>query len=63
MKVELSEEERQVTVFALARLAIERPGWGWLIRSVANSLDPGLNIFNKFVRDVAVGAEEQPDGS
>lgn len=45
--VSISEEERQATVLALARLALSRPGWGVFLSGVAEKLN-GREAFESF---------------
>jgi hypothetical protein len=37
--VELEEGQRQMTLLALAKLAIERPGWVWALEQIALLMD------------------------
>jgi hypothetical protein len=39
MTLELNEEERQVTLLALAHLAVERPGWDDVLAAIAKRID------------------------
>lgn len=38
-KVELDEAQRQMTLLALAKLSIERPGWLFALREIALLMD------------------------
>jgi hypothetical protein len=38
-KIEFTEGERQATILALARLAIERPGWDFMLNEIACKMD------------------------
>lgn len=44
----LSEEQRQAVILALARLAVERPGWKTMLHEIAGKFDGGV-VFTKFV--------------
>jgi hypothetical protein len=37
--ITLEESERQATLLALAHLAIERPGWMWMLSQIALKMD------------------------
>jgi hypothetical protein len=45
----VTEEERQAVLLALAKLAIERPGWVYFLRGIAGKLD-GVEMFDEFLR-------------
>lgn len=47
MLVELSQEERQATMLALAELALSRPGWDDLLRGIAAKYC-GVQLFEEF---------------
>jgi hypothetical protein len=48
----LDESQRQATLMALAHLAVERPGWKWMLTQIAlkmdNSVDGEPELFTKF---------------
>lgn len=45
----LSESQRQITLMALAHLAVARPGWDLAIIEIAQKIDnPGPEMYNKF---------------
>ena len=46
-EISLTEEERQATIMALAHLAVERPGWDYMLESIALKLW-GVVMFGKF---------------
>lgn len=49
MTIDLDENQRQMTVLALAHLALERPGWDRALREIAAKLDnPGLGMYEAF---------------
>jgi hypothetical protein len=37
--VTLEESDRQATLLALAHLAVERPGWKWMLSQIALKMD------------------------
>lgn len=39
-KLQVTEEERQLILYALAHLAVERPAWDAKLASVAATMDP-----------------------
>ena len=41
--VQLSEEERQAVILALAMLAVERPGWDAFLNEIASRMDNVVN--------------------
>ena len=47
--LEISEEERQMILMALARLAVERRGFNWFIDKIADKLE-GRRMFEHFKR-------------
>lgn len=42
MQVEFEEAERQAILLALARLAVDRPGWDLMLGEIADKLNPLL---------------------
>jgi hypothetical protein len=40
MIYDLDEGERQATLLAIARLAVERPGWDYMLGEIADKLKP-----------------------
>ena len=48
MQVDFPEDERQAVVLALARLALERPGWKPYLKQIAERMDPGAVLFSAF---------------
>ncbi len=45
----LDEGQRQALLMALAHLAIERPGWDWMLGEIAKPIDnPGPEMYNQF---------------
>lgn len=49
MKFELSEEDRQALILAVAHLAIERPGWDDYLSRIAKDLgDEALDMYEGF---------------
>jgi hypothetical protein len=47
--IEISEEERQMMLLAIAKLSIERPGWYWTLGQLAEKLgDRGRTEFEEF---------------
>ncbi len=70
VKLELSEEHRQIVILALAELALERPGWKWPIEEIVSKLsspvavDDAQIMFDRFkhsnadrIRPLGFGAE------
>ncbi len=48
-ELSISEEQRQVTIMALAHLAVERPGWDHMLQEIALKIDnPGCPMFREF---------------
>ncbi len=47
--IELTEEQRQVVLLALAELALSRPGWDSLLGEIAGELH-GVDVFREFKR-------------
>jgi hypothetical protein len=52
--ITLEEEERQMTLLALAKLAVERPGWVWALEQIALKMDNRVDedraeMFRKFL--------------
>lgn len=45
--VELSEDERQMILMGLGRLAVDRPGFDWFIGQIADKLQ-GREMFQRF---------------
>ena len=39
MTIDITEEQRQATLLALAHLAVERPGWDTMLREIASKMD------------------------
>lgn len=56
MTVEIEEEQRQAIILAIARLAIERPGWNFMLGEIADTLK-GRPMFENFK---ALKREEEP---
>lgn len=48
MIIEINEEQRQMTILALAHLALERPGWDHTLRRLAEKLDPSLGMYRDY---------------
>jgi len=49
MIIEITEEQRQWMVLALAHLALKRPGWDpEFLRPIAEKLDPDLTMYEDF---------------
>lgn len=46
--LELSEEDRQAVLLALAALSVERPGWLDYLQRIARRIDPELSMFEGF---------------
>jgi len=53
MTLELTEEERQIVLLALARLSIERPGWDFALNEIAKRID---QVHPRFQRGVTYEA-------
>jgi hypothetical protein len=49
--VTLSEEQRQMVLLALAKLALERPGWDYALGEVVDLLS-GRDMYEQFKREV-----------
>lgn len=47
MTIELAEDQRQLTLLALATLCLERPGFDYALGEVAKQLH-GLDMYNEF---------------
>jgi len=48
-RFEIDEEQRQVTLLALAHLATRRPGWDNMLRKIAGKMDtPDLVLYEGF---------------
>jgi len=45
----VDEGERQATLLALAWLALDRPGWDYMLGSIAEKFD-GVPLYNEFKR-------------
>lgn len=62
MQLELTEEERQLTVLALALTALLRPGFDWALRQVAVKLggEDELDAFKMLNSDVVKPQPRQP---
>ena len=39
MKIEITEEERQAVLLALAKLSLRRPGWDYMLNRIACKMD------------------------
>lgn len=49
MKLEVTEDERQALILAVAHLAIERPGWNAYLSRIAKNLgDNRLDMYQSF---------------
>lgn len=53
--ITLEEGQRQATLMALAHLAVERPGWRWMLSQIALKMDNrdllgNADLFEKFVK-------------
>ncbi len=46
--VEITEEQRQMTLLALAKLSLERPGWLVALRETAERFPGGGAMFDEF---------------
>lgn len=61
--VHLEEGQRQMTLLALAKLSIERPGWTWALEQIALKMDnvDGENAvtFRAFIQ---LHSEDDPPG-
>jgi len=47
IEVVLTEEERQMVLLAIGKLAAERPGWVWMLGQMAAKLQ-GREMFDRF---------------
>jgi hypothetical protein len=47
LKLELAEEQRQAMLLAIARLAVERPGYDWMLGEISEKLK-GRDLYDKF---------------
>ena len=41
-RIELSEEDRQLVILALAKLSLEQPGWAQALNEIALKMDNSL---------------------
>jgi hypothetical protein len=66
--IALDESQRQATLMALAHLAVERPGWKWMLTQIALKMDTSTEgepkLFTKFFEmhaaEVALAKDRQP---
>jgi hypothetical protein len=49
MTFEIDEEHRQILLLALAAVAVERPGWAFVCREIAERLR-GAPLFESFLQ-------------
>lgn len=59
MLIDLTEDERQVILLALAHLAVERPGWDHYLTGVARRLQ-GEVLFTEFRAYHTQGVSQAP---
>ncbi|MBY0527332.1 MAG: hypothetical protein K2R98_28305 [Gemmataceae bacterium] len=59
MQIQLTEDERQAMLLALARLAGDRPGWVWYLGGIAERLH-GREMYAEFLQIRKDGLEAEP---
>jgi hypothetical protein len=60
MSITIREEERQMILLALAKLAIERPGWDNALSDIARLMDGNLAMYNEMKKTAELGVLSDP---